>query len=502
MRGVAETGMGRQSVGSIQFLGRDILLFVRTTATRTTDPEPESNTAAPVLWSPEDKNALPSPEDMKHAKEVIVTLQRRIKDGFALVRRTRLRLAEMKKELAERKGWIAPIRKVPTEVLIDILLRTSEMDDLAPVRFTAVSRLWRSIILATPKAWSFIDLSRNYDRHFNLRTIKEYHDYFPGYRDTYFERSKPRLLHLCLPQEEEFWPKHSTSIITKQAKRIMCLTTSTDILSTSQSSSRCQQFPSLQTLTVVSPSRRNGTSLDASFFSISRLPALQILRLPPDCWLTVTNHTISPSTFPPLQHLTVDIGRFSACMDMLQSCAGTLESLSIGCFYEARTTASPLEVTFPLLRCLTIGGGPSGISPLVKATTPVLSSLVVESTWSVLPVFFDADVQNVTHLRWNKYECKLPSICTQIRVLQTMVDFRSEEYVDYANKLKEIAAAYPSLETIEISSKYGYLQVSQQKVEECLGAEFVRPKLLWTREWQGDFPGYVATKVRSFASNL
>jgi hypothetical protein len=79
-----------------------------------------------------------------------------------------------------------------------------------------------------------------------------------------------------------------------------------------------------------------------------------------------------------------------------------------------------------------------------------------------------------------------------------MVDFRSREYADYANKLKEIAAAYPSLETIEISTEqsgHSILYLSQQKVEECLGAEFVRPKLLWTKDWQETLPGYMAMTV-------
>jgi hypothetical protein len=494
-------------VGSIQSLRCGILLFVRITATGTPDLVLNSRTAAAVLWSPVDKNALPSPVDMKHAKETIATLEDALKDAFDLVKSTKLHIAKMEKDLMERKGWIAPIRKVPPEVLVDILLRTSEMDDLAPVKLTAVSRLWRSIILATPKAWSFIHLLPNYERHVYFRNHKGDHDYFPGYKTTYFKRSRPRLLHLNLEKTEGFWPKHTNWIIREHAGRIMCLTTSTDILKDSQSSSQCQQFLYLQTLTVGTPDRGNGASLDSSFFSISRLPALQTLRLPPRCQLTGTNHTISPSTFLPLQHLTVDIGRVSACMDILQSCAGTLKTLSISCFDEPYTTSSPLGMTFPLLRCLTMGRGPSTGPPIVKAITPVLSSLVLDSMQYPMPVFFDADMQNVTHMRWEEF--KAPPICSRVRVVQTMIDpervrFQSRGYADYADKLKEVVAAYPSLETIEISTasrRYDRFHSTQQKVEECLGEDFVKSKLLWTREWQEDLPGYVATTVR-FVSNL
>jgi hypothetical protein len=121
---------------------------------------------------------------------------------------------------AERKGWIVTIRRVPTEVLVDILLRTSEMDDLEQVKFRAVSRLRRNIILATPMARSFIDLKRHYERHVYLRNNEDSHDYFPGYKNAYFERSKPRFPHLSLPETKQFHPKHSNSIIKQLAHRI------------------------------------------------------------------------------------------------------------------------------------------------------------------------------------------------------------------------------------------------------------------------------------------
>jgi hypothetical protein len=237
---------------------------------------PDSRIAAPVLWSPANKNALPSLEEVKHARDAIFTLEGALRDAFELIESTKLRIVKMTRELEERKGWIAPIRKVPTEVLVDILLRASEMNDLAPVRFTAVSRLWRNIILATPKAWSFINLIRNYRRHVYFRNNEGDHDYFPGYTEAYFKRSKPRLLHLSLPEVEGFWRKHSNSIIREQAYRTLCLTTSTEILSDSQSSSRCQQFPHLQTMTVVPPDRGDGASLDISFFSIRGFPPFRL----------------------------------------------------------------------------------------------------------------------------------------------------------------------------------------------------------------------------------
>jgi F-box-like len=192
------------------------------------------------MWTPPNKRELPLPEEIIYAKEAIATLENALRDAFELIESTKLRIAEMERDLEERKGWIAPIRKVPTEVLADILLLSSEMDDLTPVKFSAVSRLWRSIILATPKAWSFIDFKRHHEIHLSRKISKNYHGYFPAYMKTYLERSKPRLLHLSLPGTEGFYPRYTNAIIKEQSHRIQCLTTTTGVLNDTQSSSRCQ----------------------------------------------------------------------------------------------------------------------------------------------------------------------------------------------------------------------------------------------------------------------
>jgi hypothetical protein len=462
-------------------------------------PKSGSNLGPTSMWSPPDKNALPSPEEIKHATEAIETLEEALRDAFELLKSTKQRIATMTKDLEERKGWIAPIRKVPTEVLADILLFASEMDDMAPVNFTAVSRLWRNIILATPKAWSFIYLTWHYRMHSSHRDNRDYCDYFFNYKNTYFERSKPSLLHLNLPEITGFHPRHSNSIIKAQAHRIRCLTTFTDIFLETQSSSRCQQFPCLQTLTITDQS--DGTKLDPSFFSISRFPALQTLHWPNCRPLTQASSAISPSNFPPLQHLTVDIGTLSAGLDILQCCATTLESLVLKCLGQ-RYPSPLIQITFPLLRCLTIGNDLYGTPPIIRAITPVLTSLVVTASDSSIPSFFDADMQKVTHMRWHSF--KIPSVCIHVRVLQIMVDpyytLKNGRCAECANKLKEIAGAYPSLERIELSSeRKGYIEdlvLMQQNVEECLGKEFIKPRLLWTSRLEGDLPGHVATTVR------
>jgi hypothetical protein len=115
-----------------------------------------------------------------------------------------------------------------------------------------------------------------------------------------------------------------------------------------------------------------------------------------------------------------------------------------------------------------------------------------------IPAFFDADTGKITHLRRDRFI--IPSICAPIQVLQLTADLdctAASEYAQIAKTLIEIAGAYPLLEVIEICAPPGGMahDLLQQKVEECLGEEVVKSKLLWTTAWQYELPGYVDTTV-------
>lgn len=56
-------------------------------------------------------------------------------------------------ELEGHKAWIAPIRRLPVEILSEIFIFLSETGDLMSVTIMEVPRLWRDVILATPGVW-------------------------------------------------------------------------------------------------------------------------------------------------------------------------------------------------------------------------------------------------------------------------------------------------------------------------------------------------------------
>jgi len=61
-----------------------------------------------------------------------------------------------------------------------------EDDWKTPLRIAATSRDWRNLVLATPRAWEFLDVPKCQD----IDTIK-----------LFLERSRPRPLHLYLPHD-------------------------------------------------------------------------------------------------------------------------------------------------------------------------------------------------------------------------------------------------------------------------------------------------------------
>jgi F-box-like len=142
------------------------------------------------MWQPANRAALPSLEDFKHAKKAISELEDALKDALVALEQAQLRVRALTKDLDERKAWIAPIRKLPNELLSEIFIFGSEMEDLAPVTITEVCHRWYEVVLATPRAWSLI-----------YTTAPEHQKHLVQYVSTFVERSNPCLLHVWISDD-------------------------------------------------------------------------------------------------------------------------------------------------------------------------------------------------------------------------------------------------------------------------------------------------------------
>ena len=130
------------------------------------------------MWPPADKNALPTKSEPWGIKQDTKNLKIEFQHAVEAFERAKEHMLHLKQELEECRTWITPIQTIPIEIIIEILLFSSETEDLVPVKLTAVCRLWRQIMLTTPRAWSFIDLNRHNDQ-----------DYYNRYYEVFFKRT-------------------------------------------------------------------------------------------------------------------------------------------------------------------------------------------------------------------------------------------------------------------------------------------------------------------------
>ncbi|CAE6372383.1 unnamed protein product [Rhizoctonia solani] len=63
---------------------------------------------------------------------------------------------DLEKGVASAKGYLAPVRKLPSDILSDIFMMLLENDPLAPWTLSAVNKQWRTAALTTPRLWSRI----------------------------------------------------------------------------------------------------------------------------------------------------------------------------------------------------------------------------------------------------------------------------------------------------------------------------------------------------------
>src|SRR5450432_4128335 len=101
------------------------------------------------MWPPPNIQALPSKEEIQQIKKEILSMELQIVDAS-------LKIEALRKSVTERKAWIAPIRKLPHEVLSHIFVEVSMVNWKAPLILQSVSRRWRDVVVGSPRAWTFM----------------------------------------------------------------------------------------------------------------------------------------------------------------------------------------------------------------------------------------------------------------------------------------------------------------------------------------------------------
>jgi hypothetical protein len=386
------------------------------------------------MWQPADRAALPSLEDFKHAKKAISELEDALEDALVVLEQALLRVRTLTKDLEERKAWIAPIRKLPNELLSEIFIFASEMEDLAPVRITEVCHLWYEMVLATPRAWSLI-----------YTTAPEHRKHLVQYVSTFVERSNPCLLHLWIPDDDQgsddsyFEPPVNKvlPLLLPSLSRIRCLSISNWQLRTLTN----EKMPNLAYLWITD----SAPDIPPFFINQSQFPRLQSIQS------TGCPLADSPSLtwFPPLQRLAIQINHHSTWMDVVRNCAATLKALGLvgDLQWPERVT-----ITFPLLESLSLSNfseTPEAQVWSIKMVTPGIISYDEFAGASTASGLHD-DVKSVIHLRSSHVFDLAP--CTSLRVLRLVPAYYTTHLLcarDLAEQLKRDVNTCPALQLVE-----------------------------------------------------
>jgi hypothetical protein len=323
------------------------------------------------MWPPADIYALPTAREVIDAKLAIETAKVQLNDALLALAQAQIRVDEIKKELFERKAWIAPVRYLSFDVLSLIFEFCGEDDWRTTLLISEVSRHWREVVLATPRAWAFLRLSDFKSDHQIIHR--------------FFSRSGHCPLHIYLSLSIN----DPSRILASIEKGLKCLST---CAITNYFEGRV--FPILDRLTL---RHAYYTQTDISRLNEIRFPSLRHLL----CEIPLTNSIGGSSgvtrwAFPPLQTLSLQITRDLAWLNLLTAVKNTLISLKL--YLLQNCTIQNPQISLPALKCLDIE------SPfwLLDLKTPVLETYRENTRQSLDKFLSYEDIQNVRNMRSNR----------------------------------------------------------------------------------------------------
>lgn len=418
------------------------------------------------MWKPEDINALPTPDDRIKAQNAIFILEDALKEA-------RLRVQRLEADLVTRRAWIVPVRYVPLEILSLIFEICAKDDWKSPLGIAAVSRSWRTAVLASPRVWSLLNFGGFKDKE----TIK-----------LFLERGGQCPLHVCLDYS------FPLTLFQNFSPRLQCL--SVYMLPQDQSIT----FSNLKRLTLRIPNRL----VPLSLVNMVHFPALRYLVCGGSLFSDFSDISDLASwinNIPPLEGLSLPTATESMWGSIVDRCKSTLVSLKLELrFHEGNIILPPGTSTLPLCKTLAIHHW--GLPPdawLLPLVTPLLKYYtqhqIVRNDRGVEYQVLHTDTGQVVHLRTNRMP-PADSAVPNLRVLEIshiplpLTTFLSEVF---SNK-----DTYPALRRIAYCSEGNNLVIHQNDFErseiliENLNSHRKHPIVLEiVKTWQDDVPGTI-----------
>jgi F-box-like len=416
------------------------------------------------MWSPADKSALPTQKDLILAREAIWTIEGELE----LAQR---RVQQLMAELDERRAWIAPIRKLSTEILSFIFVASAQDDWRSLLPISAVCGLWHNIALSTPRLWRFLELRDEDD---------------PDLLKTYFEQSGQCLHHVKLLRQGQF------TQLAEYADRIESIVS-----------------PDVPPVEVSLPTFIKLASLRITSNEVVNFYQLTRPRFPIVSHMELSGAIDGPYAsafggvgynFPPVKTLRLtsqSVARRPAWLYVLRGCRSSLTSLEIDNKDKTRQSKS-LDIDMPLLQYLRINHYDSCVESLhVNLMTPGLTAYIQgpgDKYYRSNETLTHAYIDSVTHLRLDH----VPAMedFPLLRVFQLASPFQCVEKVFEQLKTNQ---ACPALEHLEFRSD----RASKPPTNEASLISWAnknRPNLrvlFSIGEWSVDIPGHIGHLVRA-----
>jgi hypothetical protein len=433
------------------------------------------------MWPPPNIQALPSKEEILQTKEEISFIERQLTE-------VQLKMEVLQKSIAERKAWIAPIRKLPHDVLSQIFVEVSMDNWKAPLILQSISRWWRDVVAGTPRAWTFIPLFEcDAEGQSDIVSL-------------FVERSQNVTLHI-------FAKDHCFDRLKILASRIECMNLHMAFESMVYFIPDEYDFTQLELLQL----REQDWNLNASdrIFDILKWDMMQFPNLKSldlaVCGPLLVAIAASPQ-FPSIRWLKVECRDPSPLTDILLKCAKSLESIDLN----YRTVPSKLPdpmptIHLPSLRHIWLSDITSVPGPnwYINGSTPNLEAYCDIGRWPTLERC-QLDVRNVTMLSVTR----VPDLSLYPQLITLYIGGGDEDLMEVINSLRGRPESSPDLTVIEYEE-----QISSEGLERADSALLALAKETGRRvklEWIGGevfeereiHQGWVPQPVRHLANGI
>lgn len=461
------------------------------------------------MWEPDH---TPNRQEFALGTEALKQLQQKLHASKKQPHKDKATIASLKQEMKLKSSWLAPIRRVPSDVLSLFFIEACGIRWKAPLILGAVCRRWREVLISTPRAWAFIHIGPD-DPPFNHALI-----------DIWLSRCGAIQCHVSLPPSASL---DIAQVLCKYEKNVACLSLFENM------SILDHRFSQLKELRLATHPRggyspryspttpttgynsRGGYSLRGRYgynprgrystFSTSdekelghlndregrslldaeRFPELQRLHLHGPS-STVIMHIALRSAFPSLRELHIYIND-SYCVQIIKLCASSLEKLSIK-LIDLDEEVEP--ITLPRLKQLSCSVDRSASSTTIenmpRFRTPILKSYCESQTSGDSILHSDTltvksfHLQSSKNVEWAKFpslthltlqrdlrtilqDCEYledhPSVCPQLAVIlwsdpsklsNTSTESKIRNALDNRNKLTSTKIVYQAIKVQDI----------------------------------------------------